>query len=364
MTSDFYKIAINSQARLTFDAVSITFTIPDRLKEIFSYRPGQHVIIRHRNISAETCQEIDRAPHRELRSSYYVCPPPLSSAEFRLIIRHIGNGESSKYSMRELRDGDTVEMSPPVGDFGLIEKPGAHHFFLTTNIGIAPSLSMAWSALRGDPKSHVSLIYFDRNVSDTLLGDEVCDLKDAYIDRCSVLHLPFWGSVDFSETIIYRDLSMLLELLDSTPDAETFFYIYAPKNLTENIVESLRDLGAAQDQLFFEIPTELDQSEFSAPKIADGNRKISMLLTGRTATVLMEPRDKTVLDALLRVRPDTPYSCGRGLCGACRTRIVSGSFSLIKVQHVLDDQDLIDGYTLACCAYPISDEAALDFDDI
>jgi ring-1,2-phenylacetyl-CoA epoxidase subunit PaaE len=68
-----------------------------------------------------------------------------------------------------------------------------------------------------------------------------------------------------------------------------------------------------------------------------------------------------VLEAVLRARPETPYSCRDGLCGTCRAKVTAGVLTMDR-QYALGEAELAAGYTLACRARPETDEVGLDFD--
>jgi ferredoxin len=44
----------------------------------------------------------------------------------------------------------------------------------------------------------------------------------------------------------------------------------------------------------------------------------------RTGVVLTVPSDRTLLDVVCDVLPDTPYGCREGYCGACQSAILEG----------------------------------------
>ncbi|NEB80170.1 2Fe-2S iron-sulfur cluster binding domain-containing protein, partial [Streptomyces sp. SID14478] len=60
-----------------------------------------------------------------------------------------------------------------------------------------------------------------------------------------------------------------------------------------------------------------------------------------------------LLDALLAAGLDAPYSCREGACSACCLRVESGEVKMAR-NDVLDEEDLADGYVLACQALPLS----------
>ncbi|MCB1746874.1 MAG: 2Fe-2S iron-sulfur cluster binding domain-containing protein [Gammaproteobacteria bacterium] len=74
------------------------------------------------------------------------------------------------------------------------------------------------------------------------------------------------------------------------------------------------------------------------------------------------PRDgRTVLEAARGAGIDLPSSCEAGSCSTCRARLTAGRVHLLG-NLALDDDELAQGYVLACQAVPESAELALDFD--
>ena len=71
-------------------------------------------------------------------------------------------------------------------------------------------------------------------------------------------------------------------------------------------------------------------------------------------------RTEKLLDALLGAGLDAPYSCREGACSACVCSLVSGEVRLAR-NEVLNDDDVADGYILACQAQPVSDEIVIEY---
>ncbi|GAB6860622.1 2Fe-2S iron-sulfur cluster-binding protein [Haloplanus litoreus] len=69
--------------------------------------------------------------------------------------------------------------------------------------------------------------------------------------------------------------------------------------------------------------------------------------------------NETVLEAGEDEGWDLPYACRQGQCVSCAGQITSGGNSEDYVVHddqqMLDDNELGDGYTLTCVAYPKAD---------
>jgi ring-1,2-phenylacetyl-CoA epoxidase subunit PaaE len=75
----------------------------------------------------------------------------------------------------------------------------------------------------------------------------------------------------------------------------------------------------------------------------------------------VEPSDGPILDAVLPLRPEIPYSCRNGVCTTCRARTVEGEV-VMQRSSGLDPEERRAGYVLACQARPVSARVVLDFD--
>nr|HCI8820785.1 2Fe-2S iron-sulfur cluster binding domain-containing protein [Klebsiella quasipneumoniae] len=47
-------------------------------------------------------------------------------------------------------------------------------------------------------------------------------------------------------------------------------------------------------------------------------------------------------------------ACRAGVCGCCKTRVVSGEYSVTSTMTLTEDE-IADGYVLACSCHPQSD---------
>ncbi|MEV8476406.1 2Fe-2S iron-sulfur cluster-binding protein [Streptomyces sp. NPDC051173] len=356
LTGVWHRLRVTEVERASDDAVVIRLDVPDHLAGVFAHRAGQHVTVRH-------LPDGEGGP--ELRRSYSVCLPPGERSGLRLVVKRLGPGGFAEYATKRLAVGGSLELSPPTGGFGLVDRPGAHHVLVAGGSGITPLLSMAAAALRDDPGCRVSLVYANRTAASVLLADELADLKDAYVDRFFVLHVLSQETREaelLSGRVDSGRLTKLLALLGAEPDDRGFFYLCGPWGLVESVREALACWGADPNRVRLELFSTAD-----GPKEADGGDvparqgRITARLAGRTTVATMGPDDRVVLDAVLRARPETPYSCRDGLCGTCRAKVVTGSVRMDR-QYALGETELAGGYTLACRARPDSDEVGLDFD--
>jgi ring-1,2-phenylacetyl-CoA epoxidase subunit PaaE len=357
----WHRLRVSGVEPLDADTVAVSLDVPDPLAGVFAHRPGQHVTVRH----------IPSPGGAEIRRSYSVCLPPGARTGLRLVVRRLGKGGFAEYATTVLAEGDMLELAPPAGDFRLSELPGAHHVLVAGGSGITPLLSMAAAALRDDPECRVSLVYANRTSGSVLLADELADLKDAHMDRFSVLHLLSQEAREaelLSGRVDGGRLPKLLALLGAEPATATCcFYLCGPHGLVDAVREGLAEWGAEPGRVRFELFSIGPEAREPPPPAGPvpvggaGPGRVTARLAGRTSVAVMEPGDRVVLDAVLRARPETPYSCRDGLCGVCRAKVTRGSLVMDR-QYALGEAELSAGYTLPCRARPETDEVGLDFD--
>jgi ring-1,2-phenylacetyl-CoA epoxidase subunit PaaE len=353
----WHRLEVTEVRRLTDDAVAVGLEVPDALREVFAHRPGQHVVVRHHRADGE------------LRRSYSVCPPPHDPQALRLVIKRGGPDGFGAHATSRLAPGDRLELSPPTGAFALPDLPGAHHVLLAGGSGITPLAAMAAHALRRDPACRVSLVHSVPTAADALLADELAELKDAFLDRFTVLYVLTredrgHGEGPLSGRLDAGSLPRLLAAVDARPGPDTAFALCGPPGLADTARQALRDRGTDPALVRSELFTVAGPAE-GVPETAEpapaGQTRVTARLDGRHRAATFLPRDTAILDALLRAHPDVPYACREGVCGSCRAKVLSGRVAA-EGQYALDEDDRAAGYTLVCRARPSTPEVALDFD--
>ncbi|MFV2117250.1 2Fe-2S iron-sulfur cluster-binding protein [Streptomyces sp. Act-28] len=351
----FHPLRVSEVERLTDDSVAVTFDVPPELREAFRHTPGQHLTMRRVSGGGE-----------ELRRTYSICSPAAGPGEdpvLRVGIRLVEGGEFSTYALKELAVGDTVEVMEPMGRFVLPPRPG-HFAAIVGGSGITPVLSIAATLLSREPRARFCLVRSDRTAASTMFLDEVADLKDRHPDRfqlVTVLSREEQQTGPVSGRLDEERLSRLLPALLPVDEVDGWF-LCGPFGLVQGAERALRGLGVPRNRVHQEIFHVDDGSTTARPPAPDGAPAATLTATldGRSGTWPVRSGE-SLLETVLRGRSDAPYACKGGVCGTCRTFLVSGEVRMDR-NYALETEETEAGYVLACQSRPMTPEVELDFD--
>ena len=176
--SKFHTLKVARLEPETRDAVAITFEVPEALAGEFAFSAGQHLTLR---VGIEGA---------DVRRSYSICSAPEDDT-LRVAVKRAPGGVFSTWANEVLKPGDSLEVMPPLGLFGVALDAGARRHFLgfAAGSGITPLLPIAKHTLAREPYSRFTLIYGNRASGSVMFRDELAALKDSYLDRFNLVHV-------------------------------------------------------------------------------------------------------------------------------------------------------------------------------
>ncbi|MCF6274358.1 MAG: 2Fe-2S iron-sulfur cluster-binding protein [Robiginitomaculum sp.] len=348
--SKFYKIPAANIETLTPDSVAITFDIADKLKSIFTFKAGQHVIVR-KNIGGE-----------DIRRTYSFCSAPHENV-FRIAVRQIDDGTFSTYANTVLKAGDVLEISPPIGAFTLDAKPGGTYVGVAAGSGITPLMSMIRTVLTSDNESKFFLYYGNRDAKHTMFRAELAALKNLYMNRFSAQMFMTRQAVDmpfFNGRIDGEKIAHLHARVFSALNVNGY-YLCGPKSM----VDGARDSLLAADVLETNIHSELFfvGEEGARRKVASAPAQaiINVIMDGRKVEVDYRDEHGSILEAVLGAGLDASFSCKGGVCATCRAKVTDGDVDM-AINYGLEPEEIADGYVLSCQSVPLSKTVTINFD--
>ncbi|CDH19179.1 putative phenylacetic acid degradation protein with NADP-linked, 2Fe-2S ferredoxin-like and riboflavin synthase-like domains [Xenorhabdus bovienii str. kraussei Quebec] len=352
----FHRLSIAAIERETPDAVTVTLHVPDELKALFCYQPGQHLTLKAR---------VDGA---ELRRCYSICSSPLDDG-LQIGVKATYQGRFSTFINQQLKVGDELDVMQPQGNFGHHPdgNKAGNYLAIAAGSGITPILSIIKSTLALEPDSTFTLIYGNRTSRSVMFKEALADLKNRYLHRFQVLYLfsqEITDSPMFNGRIDSEHLQRLGKILLNFSQFEQAF-LCGPAAMLDDAKSALEQAGMASERIHTERfntgRNPLNTAVRPANLAERSETRVEIHLDGRTLNIAMNTEDDSILDAALRQGADLPYACKGGVCATCKCRLKSGEVDM-SVNYSLEPDQLAAGYILSCQSWPKGDGVVVDFD--
>jgi ring-1,2-phenylacetyl-CoA epoxidase subunit PaaE len=359
----FHPLKIKDLRRETKDCVSITFEIPESLKDEFKYKQGQYLTLRS-TIDGE-----------ELRRSYSACSSPAVDEDLRIAVKKVEKGRMSSLLNNGIEIGQEIEVMRPMGNF-YTEMPAEtskKYVAFAAGSGITPIMSLLKTALATDDQSTFTLFYGNKSKGDIIFKDELDKLEGEYPDRLKVIHvLSREATADplFSGRISTEKCDQLMDRFPESKNADEYF-ICGPFDMIKGIEVSLIAGGVDKHHIHFELFTtkapQEDLTEPAAPDEDEGDgtpvdeATVMIVLDGEETEITVTKHD-SILDAALDAGLDAPYACTGGSCCTCRAKVMEGK-AIMDVNYALTEQEVEEGYILTCQSHPTTKRMVVDYDE-
>ena len=357
LNAGFHRLKICEVRRETADAVSLRFEVPHALEEVFAFKAGQHLTLRT-DIGGE-----------DVRRNYSVCVSPLDG-EVRIAIKQMPGGKFSSWANSEIKEGQSIEVLPPMGRFVLPDGGVAppHYVALAGGSGITPVISIIKTALQQTPDCSFTLLYGNRDSVSIMFLEELAALKNRFMERFQVYHFLEYETEEielFNGRLDRAKCETVLSALVDVPNVDAFF-ICGPGPMMDAAETALIARGVPSARIFIERFTtgaltaeQLANSEALQQKAAGA--RLSVILDGRRSNILFDSSRGSILDSVQAAGLPAPYACKGGVCTTCRARVLAGTVTM-KKNYGLTDQETAQGYVLTCQAVPTSDSVAISYD--
>lgn len=357
LNREFHKLTIAEVRRETADAVSIRFEIPDELKDAFKFQAGQHLTLRA-TMDGE-----------DVRRNYSVCVAP-SENEIRIAIKQMPAGRFSAWANANFREGQTIEVLPPLGNFVLPGggNPAPYYIGLAGGSGITPVISILKTALETIPKCRFTLLYGNRDTASIMFVEELAALKNRYIDRLEIYHFLEFEAEEIELFNGRLDRAKCEDVFSHLVDASCAdgVFICGPGPMMDAAEAVLSARGVASERILIErfttsAPTAEQLARAEALQQKAAGRGLLVTLDGRSKRITFDAEKGNILENVQASGLPAPFACKSGVCTTCRAKILSGTVEM-KQNYGLSAPEIAAGYVLTCQAVPTSDEVVLSYD--
>jgi ring-1,2-phenylacetyl-CoA epoxidase subunit PaaE len=350
--SQFHKLTVQTITKETENAVTISFDVPEDLKDTFHFQAGQYITLK------------TKINDNEVRRDYSLCTSP-KSGELNVAVKEVENGTFSYYANNTLKVGDVLEVAPPKGRFTFEPNDSK-----TKNIaafaagsGITPIMSIIKCALEEEVHSKIILVYGNKTTKDTMFLNELLELQHQYNTRFSIQFV--FSQIDEDDAIFGRieksTVNYVMKNKHKHVDVDAYF-LCGPEGMIHTVKDVLTGHDVDENRIHFELFKAAKSAEIEGESIPDGRTKVTVLLDDETVSFEMSQK-QTVLEAALDEDIDAPYSCQGGICSSCIAKITEGAATM-RQNNILTDSELAEGLILTCQAHPTTPTLFIDYDDV
>lgn len=322
---------------------------------LFTFLPGQFITL-ELAIDGEI-----------INRSYTISSAPSQPHVISITVKRKPEGLVSNWLHENLQVGMPISVLGPAGEFSCVNNPAKKYLFLSGGSGITPLMSMARSYYQLAEPTDIAFVHSAKTPADIIFKQEL-DLmafnqalfKPSFL-CAKVDKSPSWR---LQPKLITEGFLNLENLQSSAPDfltREVFTcgpapYMAAVRNILVTAGFNMRHYHE-ESFTFDELPAEIQavviHDENTSIADNEASTSFSIELTKSGVTVQCAP-DQFVLDAARSAGLRLPSSCSKGLCGTCKSKLVSGQ---VEMKHGggIRQREIDQGLFLPCCAKPLSD---------
>lgn len=339
-----HMLTIDRVVDETDDAVSLIFDVGDDLAPHFAYQPGQFLTL---GIPSDRDGLVARC--------YSLASTPGVDQQLKVTIKRTAEGYASNWICDNARPGMAVRSLEPGGTF-LRQARAGRLLLAAAGSGITPIISILKAAL-ADDVGQVSLFYANRDLASVIFAEELEALREAYGDRLELTH---WIEADAG----LPTAAVVAEFIQGAGEGEDLqqIMVCGPAPFMDIVTSGAELVGLDRRDVVREEFRSIQGNPFeihTVDETAADAASVEVTLDGETRS-LAWPRESNLVDVMLAAGMEAPYSCREGTCGSCMCMLREGEVALGEAE-ALDEDDIADGYILACQAKPVTGSLKVEF---
>jgi len=310
-------------------------------QNMITYKPGQFITLE---------LQINGAL---INRCYTISSAQGKSSAICITVKRLPQGLVSNWLHDHFNVGDQVSFLPPAGDFTWVDYQADKYLFLSAGVGITPLMSMTRAHLLTLNYVDIAFIHSAHTPDDIIFAAELANIAEHYPNikihfNCSdkgrrhdwsaATGRLSWQSLqkqapDLREREIFAcgPASYLQTIRDMLNQSEFDMRHYHEESFSfEALATKVESQSACADTGEFAIHLQKSQRE-----IVCGSQQF-------------------ILEAATNAGVRLASSCTQGVCGTCKTRLVSGR---VEMQHKggIRQREIDQGMILLCCSKPMTD---------
>ena len=338
----------------TGDVRTFRLVSPDGSPPPFAHQPGQYLTL------ALTIggQKVNR--------SYTIASSPTRGGHVEITVKRLDEGRGgSPHVHRTLVEGATVKVSAPAGKFVFTGAGADRVLLLAGGVGVTPIMAMARYLTDRAWPGQIHVVFSVRTPAEIIFADELAYLARRHPN----FHLCIVATRAGADWTGERGYVTADLLRREVPDlTRTPVYLCGPQPMMDAMEGLLVGAGVPAAQIHTEAFVSPVTAALDEPPAEGAASAAGAMVSGRArpseAPVQIRfarsgqggelSADRTVLEAAEDCGVDLPFECRSGVCGQCKTRLISGEVAMDSAD-ALSASERSRGLILACQARAITD---------
>lgn len=319
---------------------AMTFCFQSRSRALFNFDPGQFLTL-----------ELP-LPGGPLYRTYTISSSPSRPTSLTITAKAQPDSIGTRWMFDNLRPGMRLRAAGPGGRFSFVHHPAEKYLFISAGSGITPMMSMTTCLYNSGRVPDIVFVNCARRPADIIFRERL----EHMASRVTGINL-HWV---VEETDPYRPwtgyrgvFNQLMLGLMAQDYLEREVFCCGPLPFMQAVREALAGLGYDMERYH--------QENFHAPLAETGKVPDDVVPQEENAAEIRFTRSgvtagcaetDTVLAVARMAGLVIPSGCTMGICGTCKVRKAGGQVHMLH-NGGITDEDIADGYILACCSNPI-----------
>jgi len=318
---------------------------------------------------------------RRVNRSYTIASPPTRRDACEITVKRTAAGRGSAHLHDRIEVGSRVKVSAPAGRFVFTGAEANRVILLGGGVGVTPLMSIIRALTDRRWPGQIHLVLASKTKADIIFAAELADLAGRFpnLHVCHTLtRAPSPGVAAGDDWKGERGRISRALLKRAVPDlARGPVYLCGPDEMMTATRKLLFEMGLPEDQLRTEAFVSPQPGTAAVAETgAEGDEAVADRLettavpdredVGAAGAALAKVRfqrsrrfvqnssARTILETAEELGVDIPFECRSGICGQCKTRLLSGRV-MMEAEDALSAAEKARGFILACQAHAVGD---------